>query len=192
MARGTRSENADLTVTIPESDADVAARKGRATPKSAATPKRTEARQLRAQERKAAPKNRKEAAAARREAMRTARESLKSTDVSKLPKRERQPELVYARDLVDSRFYVSQAVFWVMILTLIVSFAVQVVIFVTFVVFFVLLATSWFEGRQISAKVQARFPDSTVPVRFYSARRVVSPRRLRKPVARVSRGAEVR
>jgi DUF3043 family protein len=186
MARGTRSDNADMSATSPEDDPETVARKNRA------TPKRTEARQLRAQERKAAPKNRKEAASARREAMRAARESLNSTDVSKLPKRERQPELVYARDLVDSRFYASQAVFWLMILSLVVSFVVQPAIFVTFLVFFVLIATSWFEGRKIAAKVRSRYPDSTVPVQFYSARRMVSPRRLRKPVTRVTRGAEVR
>jgi hypothetical protein len=186
MARGTRSDNADLTVTIPETDAEVAARKGRA------TPKRTEARQLRAQERKAAPKNRKEAAAARREAMRTARESLNSTDVSKLPKRERQPELVYTRDLVDSRIWAAQSLVWLMIFTLVIGTFLPVFDFVAIAVIVVIAPVSYFDARGIARKVSERFPDSSVPVRFYAIRRAMAPRRMRKPVPRLKRGAEVR
>jgi len=187
MARGTRSENVDTTLDLSasETDAEEARRKGRA------TPKRTDARQARAQERKAAPKNRKEAAAARRESMRTARESLNSTDVSKLPKRERAPELIYTRDLADSRFYPSQGLFWLMIVTLLVSFLVEVVIFGTFVVFIALLVSAWFDARSVGLKVKQRFPTLTVPVRVYAGRRIVSPRRMRKPVPRLKRGDEV-
>jgi hypothetical protein len=198
MARGTRSENVDtdnvdadnvdaaVDLTSTETAAEEARRKGRA------TPKRTDARQARAAERKAAPQNRKEAAAARRASARAARESLTSTDVSKLPERERRPELVYARDLVDSRAYPSQTFFWLLIATLLVSFVIEVAIFATFVAFIGLIVTSWLDARSIGKKVDARFPNSTVRVRAYAGRRVVAPRRTRRPVPRLNRGDEVR
>ncbi len=167
-------------------DADSAATKGRA------TPKRTAARAERAKERKGGPQNRKERAAARREAMRAARSSLASTDPARLPARERVAELVYVRDLVDSRFHLGQVVVWLMVFTLVVGTVYPPVEIPIFVALLILCAVTIRDVHRIERAVGERFPASTVRVRFYAVRRIVSPRRMRRPVPRLSRGAEVR
>jgi hypothetical protein len=162
--------------------------------KGRATPKRTQARVARAQQRKSAPVDRKAQSAARRRAMQEAREAMNQTDVSKLPAGERVPELVYVRDLVDSRFYVSQALIGIMVAVLVLGF---IPIFGTLpsivglAALIVILPIGVLDARKIQAKVRDRFPTSTVPVRFYAFRRMFSPRRLRKPVPRVARGTTI-
>lgn len=185
MARGTRPD--DTEAPVGDDDAETsAARKGRA------TPKRTQARQVRAQQRKGAPQTRKERAAARRQALRSTRDSLTSTDVSKLPKHERQPELVYTRDLVDSRFYLAQSLIWLMLITLVVGTFVPAFDIVAIVALVVIIPISWWDAQVIRRRVYERYPDSAVPVRFYAIRRAMAPRKMRRPVPRLQRGAEVR
>ena len=163
--------------------------------KGRATPKRTDARAARASERKAAPPDRKERSAARRKSMQEAREAMNQTDVSKLPATERVPELVYVRDLVDSRFYVGQALVWVMAAVVVLGLIPSLQGISSFggmAALLVIVAITIYDCRRIAALVQERFPDSPVRVRFYAARRLFAPRRLRKPVPRVSRGAMIR
>ena len=162
--------------------------------KGRATPKRTQARVARAQERKAAPIDRKAQAAARRKAMQEAREAMSQTDVNKLPAGERVPELVYVRDLVDSRFYISQSLIGIMVAVLVLGFVPLVRNFASIAglaAVIVIIPFGLLDARRVQAKVRERFPDSTVPVRFYAFRRMFSPRRLRKPIPRVARGAKI-
>jgi hypothetical protein len=171
---------------VPETAEEIAIRKGRA------TPKRTEARAARAQERKAAPKSRKEKAAVRRETMRAARDSLTSTDVSKLPKHEQRPELVYTRDLIDSRFYVAQLTVWLMVVTLVIGEVFVAATIISIATVILLIVVTALDVRLIARKVNERFPDSTTRVKLYAVRRIVAPRRMRRPVPRLARGDEIR
>jgi len=151
--------------------------------KGKVTPRRTDARAARAATRKiSAPKDRKQAAARRREILSETKEAMRSTDVTKLPANERVPELVYVRDLVDSRFHPAEAVIWVMVLVFLLG-AVPV--------YGIQLLANLFGAASISKAVTARYPRSVQPVRFYAGRRMLSPRRFRRPVPRVKRGTKI-
>jgi hypothetical protein len=166
-----------------------------ATGKGRATPKRTQARAARATERKTAPPDRKARAAARRRSMQEAREAMNQTDVAKLPSGERVPELVYTRDVVDSKFYAGQALIWITLVIFLVSLvpALTVITEVAGLIgVVVIIPLTWLDCRRIRRLVLERFPATTIPVRFYAMRRIVSPRRLRKPIPRVARGAQIR
>lgn len=168
-----------------------------ASAKGKITPRRTEARAARAAARKQAPaQNRKEAAARRRQALQEARAALQSTDVSKLPPRERAPELVYTRDLVDSRFHPAEVVIWVMLgvflLGAVPVYGVQVLANLAGLTFLVAsLAATWLRSAAVQRAVDQRYPNSTHRVRFYAARRLMAPRRFRRPVPRIRRGTAV-
>lgn len=145
---------------------------------------------------RAAPKTKAEARDRRRELMRETRQSLSSTDVSKLPPNERVPELVYVRDLIDSRVYPGQFLIFVMLAFLLVSTGGRLLIlqYVSDAILFAsiaLLALSFLTAARLQERVRGRYPASTVPVRFYAFRRMIAPRRMRKPVPRLKRGAAV-
>jgi len=165
--------------------------------KGKVTPRRTDARAARAATRKiSAPKDRKQAAARRREILSETKEAMRSTDVTKLPANERVPELVYVRDLVDSRFHPAEAVIWVMVLVFLLGavpvYGIQLLANLFGLAFLVasLLATV-LRAASISKAVTARYPRSVQPVRFYAGRRMLSPRRFRRPVPRVKRGTKI-
>lgn len=165
------------------------------TGKGRPTPKRNQARAARAAERKAAPQDRKARAAARRKAVQEQREALNQTDVSKLPPTERTPELIYVRDLVDSKFYAGQGAVWFAVAVFVLAMfpPLTVLVDVIGLVGLLMIAVlTWRDSRAISRAVRERYPDSTARVRGYAVRRIFSPRRLRRPVPRVARGAQVR
>jgi hypothetical protein len=165
------------------------------TGKGRATPKRTQARAIRATERKGGALDKKARSAARRSTMREMREAMNQTDVSKLPARERVPELVFTRDLVDSRFYAGQALIWAMLVAFLANLVPGLYLVTTLggaTALIVILGSTFLDCRRIQSRVRERYPSSTVPVRFYAAQRIFAPRRLRKPVPRVARGATVR
>lgn len=161
--------------------------------KKAPTPKRSEARAARAQQLKSRPKSRKEQSAARRATFDQTREAMKSTDVSKLPKNERVPELVYARDLVDSRRNLAGSVWIVAVLYFIGTSlagttrntALQTSILLLSLLWFVaMLVDAYLLARNVDRRVRARYPESTVRVKAYAARRAFAIRRWRRPVPR--------
>ncbi|HEX7354896.1 MAG TPA: DUF3043 domain-containing protein [Mycobacteriales bacterium] len=182
--RRTAPEPSDTVVDEP------AAKRGG---KGAPTPKQKEARARRAQELKGTPKTRKQQSAARRAAIDDTREALKSTDVSKLPKNERQPELVYARDLVDTRRNLAGSV-WVVAVVYFIGTTVagsvrnnvfqSSVLFLSLFWFIAMIVDAVLMARQIDSRVRARFPDSTVRVKAYAIRRAFSLKRWRRPVVR--------
>lgn len=161
--------------------------------KNAPTPKQKEARAARAQQLKGKPQSRKEQSAARRAAVEQTREALKSTDVSKLPKNEREPELVYTRDLVDTRRNLAGSV-WVVAVVYFIGTTIagsvrnnvfqSSILFLSLFWFLAMIVDAYLMAKQINSRVRARFPGTTVRVKGYAARRAFSLRRWRRPVPR--------
>jgi hypothetical protein len=109
-----------------------------------------------------------------------------SGDVSRLPPRERAPERVLAREVVDGRRNFGP----IFLLLLVLNFGTSVVSsvgirllftyllmlgLILFVLDAVLLA------RTVSLAVRKRYPQSTVPVKVYSVQRALLPGRFRMP-----------
>ena len=163
--------------------------------KGRATPKRTEARVARAQQRKSAPVDRKAQSAARRRAMQEAREAMNQTDVSKLPARRAGAGARSTSATWSTRASTSASLLiGIMVAVLVLGFAPVVRDYTSIAglaALIVILPIGVLDARRIQARVRDRFPTSAVPVRFYAFRRMFSPRRLRKPVPRVARGATV-
>jgi hypothetical protein len=161
--------------------------------KNAPTPKQKEARAARARQLKAKPKTRKEQSAARRAAVDQTREAMKSTDVSKLPKNEREPELVYTRDLVDTRRNLAGSV-WIVAVVYFIGTTVAgsvrnnvfqtSILFLSLFWFLAMIVDAYLMARQVDSRVRARFPNTTVRIKGYAARRAFSLKRWRRPVPR--------
>lgn len=159
--------------------------------KNAPTLRRTQARAARKQELKGRPLSGRERRRKMNSVAAETRAAMKSTDPAKLPASERVPELVYARDLVDSRANLGTAIIPVAVVYFIASFAVSKssalslgVLLLSLFWFLAMLADSVVMSRKLEAKVLARHPDSTVKVRMYAARRAFALKRLRRPVPR--------
>lgn len=161
--------------------------------KGRATPSRKEAeaaRRNRPTTRSGDPKVAKQQARdERRQKSQVYREAMLSGDVSRLPPRERAPERVMARDLVDRRRNFGP----VFLLLLIVNFAssvapVQVRIVFTYLLMLGLVAfvlDSLLLSRTVAAAVRERYPDSRTAVKVYSVQRALLPGRFRMPRPRV-------
>jgi hypothetical protein len=161
--------------------------------KNAPTLKQREARERRAKQLKGAPQTRKEKQARLREIREETMASLKSTDVSKLPKNERVPELVFARDQIDTRRNLGSSIFvvaGVFVVGTEVAGSIHATVFQTSILF---LSLFWFlaiftdttvASRKIERRIQERWPGSTVKIRAYVLRRALTPRRRRRPVVR--------
>ncbi|EIV96496.1 DUF3043 domain-containing protein [Frankia sp. QA3] len=175
----------------PDSSADPR----RTAAKGRPTPKRSDARAARGKT--AAPTgkgaSRQDAKTARRRQSQEYRAAMMSGDVSRLPPRERAPERVLARDLVDTRisvgpyFLLAAVVYFVggLIPNGVVRLAATLLMLVGIIAVVVdSIVLSW----QVSRKVAERYPDSRVRVRAYAAQRALLPRRWRLPRPRVSRG----
>jgi hypothetical protein len=120
-----------------------------------------------------------------------------SGDVSKLPPRERAPERVAARDVVDTRRNVGPF----FLATAAVYFVGGLVPngYVRFVATYLMLAgilavtvDSVVLSRQVSRAVAEKYPNSAVRVRMYSVQRALLPARWRMPRPRVTRGGNRR
>jgi hypothetical protein len=171
------------------SDRRTTAKKGRP------TPKRSDARAARpaqgtfgaATTKEARQRDRSE----RNRAVREAREAMRTGDISKMPPRERAPERVLARDLVDGRRNLGTFFWMLIILFYIGSFvpnntAHSVILYVMVVGLLAVFADCWYVAQKVSRAVAERYPDSRVKVKMYAAQRAVSPRWMRTPKARVS------
>lgn len=187
-----RNPPAEAEVLVVESpalgsEAEAAPKTG----KNAPTPRRNAARAARKQQLKAKPLSTREKRAKTRTAYDDTRAAMRSTDVTKLPANERRPELVYARDLVDTRANLGSAIIPVAVVYFIGTFVFSKVPVVSEAILF--LALFWFiamivdaavMSRKLEAKVLTRYPDSTVKVRMYAARRAFGLKRMRRPVPR--------
>jgi hypothetical protein len=173
--------------------------------KGRATPTRREAREARR-----SPSGRRAASAARpggkpgdpkaaKRAMRDARRqkaaeyraAMNSGDISKLPARERAPERIMARDLVDTRRNLGPVLLAVIVVAYFIGLAPSTA---TRAVSFYLLPLALLGiivdcvivGRKAQRAVLERYPNSTVKVKAYSAQRAVLPARWRQPRPRPS------
>lgn len=177
----------------PSTDVLVDERPAKAGGKNAPTPKQKEAREARARQLKGKPTSRKEQSAARRTAVEQTRQALKSTDVSKLPKNEREPELIYTRDLVDTRRNLAGSVWVVAVVYFIgttIAGSVRNTVFQTSILFLSLfwflamIVDAYLMAQQVDRRVRSRFPNTNVRIKGYAARRAFSLKRWRRPVPR--------
>jgi hypothetical protein len=162
--------------------------------KGRATPKRADARTGRSITYKTPsdPKAAKRSGSLeRRSQSQQYRVAMRSGDVSRMPPRERTPERVLARDIVDSRRNIGP-VFLVLALLYFVSpvtrsFAVVVTAQVLMFVGLVAVVTdSVLVGRKVTKAIAQQGLDTTVKVRAYAAQRALLPRRWRMPRARTA------
>jgi hypothetical protein len=158
--------------------------------KGRATPSRKEAeaaRRGRPTARSGDPKEAKaQAREERRQKSQSYRDAMMSGDVSRLPPRERAPERVLARDVVDRRRNFGPIFLCLLLLnfasSIVPSTAVRIV--ATYLLMFGLLVfalDSVLLTRTVSATVQERHPGSDVKVRVYAIQRALLPGRFRMP-----------
>ena len=118
---------------------------------------------------------------------------MRAGDVSKMPPRERTPERVLARDIVDSRrnigplFLVLALVYFLSPITgsTAIILTAQLVMLVGLLA--VITDSIWL-GRKITKAIAEQGLNPQVKVRAYSAQRALLPRRFRMPRARTSPG----
>lgn len=126
----------------------------------------------------------------RRRKSQTYREAMLSGDVSRLPPRERAPERVLARDVVDGRRNFGP-VFLFLLLANFASSVVQSVGIRVLFTYLLMLALILFVldavilARAVGAAVQKKYPGSKVPVKVYAIQRALLPGRFRMPRPRV-------
>lgn len=178
----------------PEEDVVLTDDQVKAGGKGRPTPKRADARTGRAityktpGDSKAA---RRSGSLERRSQAQQYRVAMRSGDLAKMPPRERTPERVLARDIVDSRrnigpiFLILALLYFVSPVTQ--SFAVvvtaQVLMFAGLIA---VIADSLIVGRKVNKAIIEQGLDPTVKVRAYSAQRALLPRRWRMPRARTA------
>jgi hypothetical protein len=119
------------------------------------------------------------------------RVAMRAGDLSKMPPRERTPERVLARDIVDGRRNIGP-IFLVLALLYFISpishsFAVVVTAqLLMFIGLVAVIADSVLVGRKVSKAIVEQGLDPNVKVRAYAAQRGLLPRRWRMPRARVA------
>jgi hypothetical protein len=165
------------------------------TGKGRPTPKRSEAR---AQRRTPVPKTRKEAARLQREKAaairRQQRLALQTGDESHLPPRDAGPAKRLARDYVDSHFAPGQFFFGLIAIALLSSFVPNRVVAETVniasLVGFAVMLLAGFRTSQSAKRLveQAYGPKDANGITVYALARGMSPRWVRRPRPKVSRG----
>lgn len=162
--------------------------------KGRATPSRKEAeaaRRTRPAARSGDPKAAKQQAREeRRQKSQAYREAMMSGDVARLPPRERAPERVLARDLVDQRRNFGPVFLLLLLVNLASGFApsfglryVATLLLMAGLVVFVL--DSILLTRAVAKAVAERHVGSRTPVKVYSVQRALLPGRFRMPRPRV-------
>jgi hypothetical protein len=158
------------------------------------TPKRADARTGRSITYKASsnPKAvRRSSSLERRGQAQQYRIAMRSGDVARMPPRERTPERVLARDIVDSRRNIGP-IFLILALLYFLSPVTQstwVVIVAQLLMLVGLIAVvtdSVWVGRKVTKAIVEQGLDPTVKVRAYAAQRALLPRRFRMPRSRVT------
>jgi hypothetical protein len=193
-----RDAEPDDTATEENGSAvDVVEPDGRTTPKKdRATPKRSQARAARTTTTSFGPAaNTKEGRTRERDQRRRAaneqREAMMSGDVSRMPPRERVPERVLARDIVDSRRNFGSLVLPALVIYIIgglmpVAYVRLGAIYLMIVVIAGVLLDSFIVSRKVGNEVAQRYPDSRVKVKMYAVQRAMIIRKWRMPKPRVS------
>jgi hypothetical protein len=168
-------------------------------PKGRPTPKRSEAQ---SQRRSLANSNsklsRKDATRRQREARRAdlarQREALAGGDERYLPVRDKGPVRRFARDYVDSRFFVAEfflpLAVVILVLSMIQAGAMQTyVLLLWMLVILLIVINSVVLGFQLKRQLRKRFPDENLRGTVaYALMRTLQMRRLRLPKPQVKRG----
>jgi hypothetical protein len=187
------------TAAVAYADEDSAAPETRMTAKKGRpTPKRSDARAARSTVSSYSPaantkEGRQRGRDERRRAVSEQRAALRSGDLSRMPARERAPERVLARDVVDSRINAG-SFFLVAIVVYFVGGLVPnglvrlIAVYIMILGIAAVAVDGFFLARKVSKTVQERYPDSQAKVRAYAVQRSLVPRRWRTPPARVQRG----
>jgi Protein of unknown function (DUF3043) len=169
------------TIETPEETAAALAGKGRP------TPSRKEAEAARAARVKP-PKDSKEAKRLERqrtlEARAAARKGMNAGDARYLPARDRGPERLWVRQLVDSRWSPGELILPAAAIVFVISLLSPI----AFVLFYVLIVFVIFDSvvlaRRITQGITANFPDVPVKgLRMYGILRASQIRRMRTPKA---------
>jgi hypothetical protein len=114
------------------------------------------------------------------------RAAMNSGDIKKLPARERVPERVLARDIVDQRKNFGPLFLLVVVfayfLGLAPSTGVKLAAFYLLPLSLIgIVADSIFVGRKVTREVRERYPNSTVKLKGYVGQRALMPARWRQP-----------
>jgi hypothetical protein len=158
------------------------------------TPKRAEARTGRTITYKGSsdPKSvRRGGSLQRRSQAQSYRIAMRSGDLAKMPPRERTPERVLARDIVDSRrnigpiFLILALLYFISPVTqsFVIVVAAQILMFAGLIA---VITDSVLVGRKVTSAIVEQRLDPRVKVRAYAAQRALLPRRWRMPRARVA------
>jgi DUF3043 family protein len=122
----------------------------------------------------------------RRRQSQTYREAMLSGDISRLPPREKAPERVLARDIVDGRRNFGPVFLFLLLANFASSLAQSLTVRVLFTYLLMLglivfVIDAVFLTRKVAATVQERYPGSRVSVKVYSIQRALLPGRFRMP-----------
>ena len=166
--------------------------KGRATPtrKEAQATRRSSPARRTASRPGAKPNDPKSARKAMAEARRAKaaeyRRAMNSGDISKLPARERVPERIMARDIVDQRRNLGPLLLGVIVIAYFLGLApvsgLKVVAFYLLPLCLIGIVTdSVIAARKVNRLVREKYPNSTVKVKGYVGQRALMPARWRQP-----------
>ncbi len=119
------------------------------------------------------------------------RAAMNSGDISRLPARERVPERVMARDIVDQRRNLGPLLLSVIVVAYFVGLApVTILRAIAFyalpLCLIAIVADSIFVARLVSRKIAEKYPNSTVKLKGYVGQRALMPARWRQPRPRPS------
>ncbi|MGO4751862.1 DUF3043 domain-containing protein [Streptomyces sp. NPDC000941] len=168
-------------------------------PKGRPTPKRSEAQsQRRSLANSSSKTSRKDATRRQRESRRAdmarQREALAGGDERYLPARDKGPVRRFARDYVDSRFFVAEfflpLAVVILVLSMVQAGAMQTyVLLLWMLVILLIVINSVVLGIQLKRQLRKRFPDENLRgVVAYALMRTLQMRRLRLPKPQVKRG----
>lgn len=173
---------------IPQpDDTEVAAGKGRATPRR----KEREAanrRPLVPSDRKQASTVSKQQLAAQRE---RARAGMAAGEEKYLPARDRGPQKRFARDFVDARWNIGEVLLPLLVLVILSYFfptIAQYALIGVWIVIVIVVADGIVLGFQVRRRLAAKFGTAERGVRWYAFMRAIQLRPMRLPKAQVKRG----
>jgi hypothetical protein len=133
------------------------------------------------------PKSAKKAMQAQRRAKAAEyRAAMNSGDISKLPPRERVPERVMARDIVDQRRNLGPPFLGLIVIAYFLGLAPIsglkfVALWLLPICLIGIVGDSIFMARSVTRQIREKYPNSTVKVKGYVGQRAILPARWRQP-----------
>jgi Protein of unknown function (DUF3043) len=114
------------------------------------------------------------------------RAAMNSGDIKRLPARERVPERIMARNIVDQRRNFGPLLLGVLVVAYLLGLApgksLKYVAFLLLIICIIgIFADCVYLGRRITREVRERYPNSTVRLKGYVAQRALMPARWRQP-----------